>query len=272
MQDQHSLAVGVVPRPNVVRGAAAGDVVDLASWVVALVAARRGSDRFAMRTDVLEDFRRVLVVEDPRLLSNYLLTLARLQVDPASLADLYIPALARMLGEDWNDDRLTFAEVSIGSVRLQSMLRDLGTAWWADAARHDSEGGTLLLAVPAGEQHTLGAMVLLGQLRRLGVSVRLALGERREDLKAILRTTRCDGIFVSVSCTNRLAEVRGLVEALRGACRQETPLIAGGSALQAGVLTARELAEVVGADAATNDLQAALSHCGLGERGARRRA
>jgi methylmalonyl-CoA mutase cobalamin-binding subunit len=273
MQDHIHHRNGGAPRQSAARRvASAGDVVDFASWVVALIAARRTTERHAMRADVLEDFRRVLVADGPGDLVDLLRRLPGRQVDAEMLADLYIPALARMFGEDWLDDRSTFADVSVASVRLQSMLRDLGAAWSADAAESGSGQGAMLLAVPPGEQHTLGAMVLLGQLRRHGVSVRVALGEDRAELGRIVRQGRFDGVFVSVSCTHRLDDVRSFVEGLRAAGRETPPVVAGGSALTAGVLTAAELAEVVGADAATNDLSAALAFCGLGEPGLRRRA
>lgn len=273
MQDDIHPRDGLAPRRSAARRvAASGDVVDFASWVVALIAARKATERCAMRTDVLEDFRRVLVADGPRPLAEFLHALPMRQVDAEMLADLYIPAMARMLGEDWMDDRASFAEVSVASVRLQAMLRELGTAWTADAADRRLARSAMLLAVPQGEQHTLGAMVLLGQLRRQGVSVRVALGETRQDSRRILQNARFDGILVSVSCTHRLAEVRVFVDALRAAAPASLPIIAGGGALSAGVLTAAELAEVIGADAATDDLQAALSYCGIGDRAARRRA
>lgn len=273
MQDDRISRDGGAPRPGAARRAAAsGDVVDFASWVVALIAARRATERQAMRTDVLEDFRRALAADGPGPLAEVLRSLPARLVDAEMLSDLYIPTLARMLGEDWMDDRATFAEVSMAVGRLQGMLRELGAAWSADEAGRKRGRGAILLVVPPGEQHTLGAMVLLGQVRRHGVSVRVALGESPQQLRKTVQEGHFDGALVSVSCTHRLAEVRKFVDSLRTAAPASLPIVAGGSALMAGVLTAAELAEVIGADAAVADLPSALSLCGLGERGAQRRA
>jgi hypothetical protein len=152
------------------------------------------------------------------------------------------------------------------------MLREIGLAWSSDRAREGR--GTLLLAVPPGEQHTLGAMVLIGQLRRLGISVRLVCGPDGAEAAKVIETGHFEGVLLSLSCTNRLAAVRGFIECLRRASPRRLPIVAGGSAVQAGVLTAAELAEVTGADLVTSDLHHALRFCGLAEArpGSRRRA
>lgn len=264
MQDEYASRDGRLRRQGAARRAAAGgDVVDFAAWVVGLISARRAAAGSAVRTDLIAAFRRAVTAEDIETLHAFLEDLPRHGVDSAAVADLYIPALARMLGEDWMDDRATFAEVSLAAARLQALLRELGAAWNADGVRRGRTQGTVLLAVPPGEQHTLGAMVLLGQLRRLGVSVRLGLAPDRAELRKIMKNVSFDGVLVSLSCSRRLAETRVFVDLLRACAPPGLPLVAGGSVLQAGVVTPAELAEVVGADVATADLAQALSVFGL---------
>ena len=115
----------------------------------------------------------------------FLRDLVRQKVPAATVADLYIPALARRLGDDWLDDRVSFMEVTLASSRMQGMLRAIGAAWTADLA-DPAQQGALLLIVVRNEQHTLGAMVLLGQLRRMGVSVRLSVGPEPSELRGVL--------------------------------------------------------------------------------------
>ncbi len=264
MQDEHPYRVGRTPRQSGARKAAAeGDVIDFASWVLALISARRAAETTMMRADILAEFRRLVSDPDPGRLAAFMAGLPGRGADATAVADLYIPALARMLGEDWLDDRSGFAEVSVASARLQSVLRDLGASWRADEARHGR--GVVLLAVAPGEQHTLGAMVLLGQLRRAGVSVRLALGPNPHEAQKLMENGRFDGILLSQSCTHRLAQTRSFLDMLRKAARQPVPVAIGGSALFAGVLTPMELAEVTGADVATADLLEALAVFGLVE-------
>jgi len=46
-----------------------------------------------------------------------------------AIATVYIPHVARQLGDEWCDDKLSFARVTIGTARLQSALRLIGTEW-----------------------------------------------------------------------------------------------------------------------------------------------
>jgi NAD(P)-dependent dehydrogenase (short-subunit alcohol dehydrogenase family) len=89
------------------------------------------------------------------------------------MADAYIPAAAQHLGSNWVSDRLCFAEVTIATARLQALVRAIGTRWGGDPA-HLPGRRSVLMIVPDTEQHTLGAVVATGQMRRMGLSEDLA--------------------------------------------------------------------------------------------------
>ena len=90
------------------------------------------------------------------------------------IVDHYVPEVARRLGRLWCEDGLGFADVTIGSARLQGLLRDLSVQLHYPQDRRNESG--VAVVVLAEEYHTLGAMVMTTQLRRLGISVRLMLG------------------------------------------------------------------------------------------------
>ena len=94
---------------------------------------------------------------------------------PEDIADFYVPALAREMGDQWCKDQLSFAGVTIGTSRLQAVLRALGPNWSGDNVSGPN-GPSILLIVGQEVYHTLGAIVLSGQLRRKGFSVKLILG------------------------------------------------------------------------------------------------
>jgi len=54
--------------------------------------------------------------------------LRRARVAAALLVESYIPAVARRLGAEWESDRRSFAEVSLGTARLQGMLREVSAS------------------------------------------------------------------------------------------------------------------------------------------------
>lgn len=174
------------------------------------------------------------------------------------ISDDYVPEIACSLGEEWRFDTKSFAEVTIGVSRLQSLLRDLGPEWRSDAMA-DPVTGTATIVVALGESHTLGAMILAGQLRRIGVSVRLQVGLRPAELRDSLDHPGFDAILISASTGEDLETLRLLVEAVRTSSRPDTPVVIGGGILSDGV----DVAAVTGANFATNDPIEAIEHCGL---------
>lgn len=178
------------------------------------------------------------------------------------IADHYIPAAARRMGHMWTEDRMSFVEVTIGTARLQSMLRELGPEWRADFVPH-TEGLNALMIVPVGCYHTLGAMVAVGQLRRVGLSVRLTLGLDIPGTVALVQSRRFDMIMMSVSTGVCFDIVRGYVNSIRNALVPAVPVVVGGSVLSDHM----DICRLTGADFATNDVAEAVALCGVGASG-----
>ncbi|MDU8944504.1 cobalamin B12-binding domain-containing protein [Ovoidimarina sediminis] len=169
----------------------------------------------------------------------------------------YIPEVARRLGDDWCEDRLGFAQVSIGSARLQHAVRALSAGPRKSAS--DGPGHAVLVVVPEGEHHTLGAVVLTAQLRQRGLSVRLVMGEANRMVVRTVASGQYDAIFLSISSAERLAQLRVLIEKSKNALPVAIPTVVGG-ALGAG---GKDIAKLAGADHAASDLNEALRRCGL---------
>lgn len=176
------------------------------------------------------------------------------------LADLYIPELARELGIGWCEDSLSFASVTIGTSRLQAMLRELGPEWAGDQSASPT-APQIMLIVAQDVYHTLGAMVLSGQLRRKGLSVRLMLGVPLHELAQKLAKQSYDAIFISSSLGETLESLRKIVEVVRTSSNTSLPVVIGGTILEAE--TAYDVAMLTGADYATNLPNEALELCGL---------
>lgn len=256
--------------PQVTRrgGDGDGDVVSFSAQIMSMLAARS-----AQGCPVREAFVRLLVqaavADSDAVMADLLKDLRRQRVSVVALADQYIPTAARCMGLAWLDDQLSWADVSLGSARLQAVLREVGAGWSADLADLPHRG-SVLLVVPAQEQHTLGALVLVGQLRRLGVSVCLRIAPNRADLRQVLQAGRFDGVLISVACRETLEATAALVATIRGLGHGTAPVILGGA------IVGRPGIDVpcLGADAVTSDLFAALQVCGLlsDARSARKRA
>lgn len=148
-----------------------------------------------------------------------------------TIANHHVPAVARALGSAWVDGTLEFSTVSIGCARMQGYLRQRK---WDSAGTSTANGrplGRALLCVPEFEQHTLGAILLAGQLRSAGVDVDLDCQGRETDLMHRARTQRYDAILVSSSQSETLGQLRRLTLGLKEGSGGTT-IIVGGNILE----------------------------------------
>ena len=233
-----------------------GAVTCLASQALSVLATRRPSRDGRKEEALLAQIEAAVRDSDPHRRIELLADIRRRSIPDAWVAEVLIPKVARRLGAAWCEDSMSFAEVTIGSARLQAMVRDLGPTDAGDA--HD---GAPLLAVivPAHEHHTLGALTLTGQLRRLGFCVKLFLGVEEAEVVGALADDRFDAVLVSMADGDRVAWLAGFVKKLRKAVAGATPIIVGGAAVTRGLATDKHFS----ADIVTSDIFEALRAVGL---------
>jgi methylmalonyl-CoA mutase cobalamin-binding subunit len=210
-----------------------------------------------LRPDLVLALAEGMVTPDSDRIEETLAAFRRACISPAAMADVYIPAAAQHLGAHWAVDRLCFAEVSIGTARLQALVRAIGTRWGGDPA-HLPGRRSVLMIVPEAEQHTLGAVVATGQMRRRGLSVCLRLGPDRSETVELLRSRVFDVAMLSIGHGERLDVSRKLVDTLRTFGPRGMPILAGGAAAAGRP----DLADRTGVDYVTQDLGEALALCG----------
>jgi methylmalonyl-CoA mutase cobalamin-binding subunit len=227
------------------------------SIVVRLTAREQGVER-PIDEAIVASIARAVLQSFPDGMDALRPDLRRARISDSDLIDVYFPEVARYLGCAWVDDVAPFTDVSIGVARMQGMLRDLGRAWTSNALA-DPSSATVLVVLPEGEQHSFGAMLLTGQLRRQGISVRLEVGTSREDLRRLAHDRSFDCAMISVACEEGIARCKEVVAALRQGSGGRLWIAVGGSLLERST----DLRARTGADMVTSDhlqaLQAALS-------------
>jgi methylmalonyl-CoA mutase cobalamin-binding subunit len=247
------------PKSAVFRGDAASACGRIDTLPVAEIPAGRGrSGQDVPDEGFLRRLEMAVLGTDRDAQRAVLSAMMRAGISWAEVSDTYIPAVARRLGEAWCEDTLGFAEVTIGSARLQGMLREFGPEW-SEEVRSDPLAPNVLLIMPRQDNHTLGAMVVAGQMRRARISVRLSLGEHDEVVMDHVATKRFDAVLISASGSVRLETVRDLVKKIRMAARPVPPLVLGGTILD----TDRDAKTITDVDHATCDLQKVMSLCGI---------
>jgi MerR family transcriptional regulator, light-induced transcriptional regulator len=241
---------------------AADLVSEFASVVVSLLAERSSQKVKASliqpKDEIIQGFVTAALSGSAAAFDELLGHFRRTHISLAMLADVYIPEAARRMGEDWLDDHLSWLDVSIGVARLQNLLREISAAWTADQA--DSLGhGAVLLLIPEGEQHTLGPMVAMGQLRRAGVSVCLRIAPSPRELTHLLDQRPFDGVLISVATDARLQSAIALIKLMRAMRKKLPPIVLGGPIVQ----EKPQLAACAGADFSCIDIDTAMKSIGL---------
>lgn len=233
-------------------------VTKFAAQVVARLVARDGVDEAGLREVLLQRLFDAVTTSSLDALDDIKPEFKRARISASAMADHYIPEVARRLGTAWEDDTLSFAGVTMGVARLQGILRELGATWSADALGR-SDGPTVLVLLPQGEQHTLGAMVLAGRLRRMGVSVSLQIAPSLSDLPKFVSDRSFDGAMISVTSETRLETCRKLIKSLKDATKGKLMVAVGGATLD----DAETVVRLTGADVVTNDISHALMAIGI---------
>lgn len=252
---------------------------DLAAQALAQVADRARARRADPDGSAVDRLYAAAIGADLRACSEVARALIADGLPAERICDVHIPATARRMGEDWENDDLPFSTVTIGTARLQGLLRELDL----DLERRDGhaaggEVGAIMLVVAPGADHTLGALVLASQLRRRGPSVRLSLGESPEAMAAAVVGTRFDAVFLSASIAGSLPHLARAAATIRAAVPVPPPLVLGGALVAFGGGVAAWAAEdaatemtgdvagggaFAGIDHVTCDLDEAMRLCGL---------
>lgn len=230
----------------------------LARTVVARLIAREVSAERPVDDAVVAAISRALLEPGPARMEALRMDLRRARITDLDLVDTYFPEVARHLGCAWAEDRAAFTDVTIGVARMQSMLRELGRDWTSNTTA-ERGGSTVLIVLPDGEQHSFGVMLLAGQLRRQGISVRLEVGTPAAALRRMVQERRFDCAMISVACEEKLDHCKAVVNALKQGSQGQLWVAIGGPLLDRPI----DVRGRTGADIATCDplqaLQGALT-------------
>ena len=177
-------------------------------------------------------------------------------VAPGDITDLYIPYVARNLGEMWVEDTINFTDVTVATARLQGMLREVDGAW-SGQTNPAFTAPTVLMIVPEGETHTLGVFVAAGQLRRAGASVQLCVGEADEAAMGMVEQNDYDMIMISFGHSAGIEALRRLIQNIRYSLHTNAPIVVGGPI----VALEEDLMSLTRADMVTDRPTEALRLC-----------
>lgn len=160
------------------------------------------------------------------------------------LIDLIAPA-ARLLGQQWEDDRLGFTEVTLGLVLMHGLIHSMGYEYH-DGPQEAGGVRRVMLASAPGSQHVLGLSIVSEFFRKAGWQVVLEVSASSAELCRAVRNEWFDLVGLSVGLDGQLRMLPALVAELKAASRNPvTPVLLGGPVFS----LREERAESLGAQA-----------------------
>ncbi len=167
--------------------------------------------------------------------------------EPRIFLELLHPAAAR-LGVEWETDRCTFVDVTVGTGRLQRLVRRLTRK---DPVRNapppDIRPRILLTAASRHQQHTLGMVMIAEFFRKAGWEVDVGAPLRAEDAADLVARASFHAVGISLALVEEARQLRREIARIRRRSRNPAiGILVGGVAIS----THPELVDEIGADAA----------------------
>jgi methanogenic corrinoid protein MtbC1 len=167
-------------------------------------------------------------------------------------ADIFLGLLApaaRRLGDLWLLDRCSFAEVTMGLVRLQNIMRAVAPPPRTQDPRGERERRVLLTVYP-NEQHAFG-ITLVGQLfTEAGWSVTLMTPTRMAEVTQRLSSEWFDLVGISLSNDSLIEKLTSAISQMRRKSRNRLiGVLVGGATFNGNP----DLYATVGANASASD-------------------
>jgi methanogenic corrinoid protein MtbC1 len=172
----------------------------------------------------------------------------------AIMLSLLAPA-ARALNLLWEQDRCSFATVTLAMWRMRSLMRRLSEEHPAPLTSDNPERSVLISTLP-GDQHDFGAAMVCEFFSRDGWLSQHIRPATIAELVGEVRATKPALLGLSIGQTEGLPLLRKTIAAIRRAMRRDAPAImVGGAALSIDP----ELSARSGADGCSLDARTALS-------------
>ena len=199
--------------------------------------------------ETADEFAQMVLSKDVDSLIAYVGgLLARGVTVPAVYMDLLAPT-ARKLGDYWDADYCSFADVTIALGKLQHILHNLSRRD-AMSLERQRQGRSVLLATSASEQHTFGMLVIEEFFRRAGWRTWAEPGAEPGEIARMVNGQWYDLFGLSVSCESQLDQTAEIITSVKNSSRNRSIRVMVGGRL---FMANPELAASVGADVTASD-------------------
>ena len=227
-------------------------VASLAREVILRVASRTVAVARPVSQEELLAFSTALASDSPKSAAQ-IIAAEREAGRPAE--DIYVNLLApaaRQLGDMWDSDHITFAQVTVGSGRIFAIMRSMRHMFETSAPAE--EPAVIFASVP-GETHTLGVRMAADFFRTDGWNISLLIGLSHDDLLAEIAQISSRMVGLSFSGEHSLEALSQVIVALH-ICAPHLSIVICGQEVE----EFRPVLELMGVDGIAVTMEDARAH------------
>ncbi len=225
-------------------------VVDLAREVIKRVASKDEQLEHVphvVTKEGLETLCYALISDDEKAAATLISELRADGVRPEEIYLKRLAAAARILGDMWVTDEVTFAQVTVGTGRMFAIMRSMRHLFEPVVPVEDK---TAIFAAVPGEDHTLGVQMAADIFRKDGWEISLKMGLDHDQLVAEIEQAPSGIVGLSISGEHSIEALSRLVVALH-ICRPHAILVVSGS----NVDEVRPILSLMGLDGIASTLE-----------------
>ena len=194
-----------------------------------------------------------LLSADDTAADQFILAARRDGVDVGAISRGYVAGAARKLGQMWDDDRISFIDVTLACGKLYGIIRGLRHVL-APQIIQGRETRPALFALVPGETHTLGIEIATDHFRRDGWDVDMLMGLDHDAMVSEADLRHYEAIVLVANSDRMLEPLTRLSLALRITQPLAHIIVAG------GILDHHpDILHLVGAEAVMADLDTAVA-------------
>jgi methanogenic corrinoid protein MtbC1 len=153
-----------------------------------------------------------LIDDDDQAGARFIRDIRRRGTSVESIYLDYLAAAATMLGTWWEEDRASFAEVTVGTSRMYAIMRTLQRDLPTVSLK---PGKSAIFATVPGEDHVLGVRMAADLFRKDGWDIDLKIGKTHDELVVEIGSASAVVIGLSASSKRVLESLSRLILALR---------------------------------------------------------
>lgn len=194
-----------------------------------------------------------LMAPDDRAAEKFILAARRDGVDLDVIYLSYVAGAARRLGEMWDDDQVSFIDVTLACGKLYRIIRGLRHVIAPEILGDRDECPAMFALVP-GETHTLGIEIATDVFRREGWDIDMMVGLDHDTLVDNSDRRVYRAIVLVANSDKMIEPLMRLVLALRISHPLAHVLVAGNIEKHHP-----DIIDIVGADAVIDDIETAVN-------------